>query len=299
MSRQYNIIRQNSSDYFTPDFIQQEKKELTSPETSYGQNKGEHNILITNTKSVISDLNKVDLIIQPNSGFDNISCNLAKSNTPIVLGNPIRAEAVCNYILTVLFKHFNPIPNYKTFKNRKFKRELLSSKKILLVGYGHIGKLLYNALKGLSDIRIHDPYQGYNSSLKNFQVIILACGLNRKNVNFVDKKFLDGQAPDLLLINTARGELVKEHDLICFLSKNKDAYAYLDVFHKEPNDFRTFKNISNINLTPHIAGVYPEISKQTIVFEKEIIHSFIHDINFHKKYAHLILNNFANDLFLI
>lgn len=56
-------------------------------------------------------------------------------------------------------------------------------------------------------------------------------------------------------INTARGAVVNETDLIKLLTKRSDIFAILDVTYPEPpeKDSMLF-NLDNVYLTPHIAG---------------------------------------------
>ena len=60
----------------------------------------------------------------------------------------------------------------------------------------------------------------------------------------------------VILINTARGEIVDSIALADALKCGKLAYAGLDVHEQEPiPDDYPLKNIENVILTPHIAGV--------------------------------------------
>lgn len=56
-------------------------------------------------------------------------------------------------------------------------------------------------------------------------------------------------------INTARGALVKEADLISVLEERPDLWALLDVTHPEPPVSKSpFYSLPNVVITPHIAG---------------------------------------------
>jgi len=61
--------------------------------------------------------------------------------------------------------------------------------------------------------------------------------------------------PSAFLINTARGALVNEPDLIDALQNKKIAGAGLDVFEEEPPGDLPFFHMSNVVVTPHAAGV--------------------------------------------
>jgi phosphoglycerate dehydrogenase-like enzyme len=56
-------------------------------------------------------------------------------------------------------------------------------------------------------------------------------------------------------INTARGELIREKEMLEVLSRRPDLQAVLDVTIKEPPEEESlFYSLENIVLTPHIAG---------------------------------------------
>ena len=61
--------------------------------------------------------------------------------------------------------------------------------------------------------------------------------------------------PDATLINTARGAIVREAELIAALSARPDVNAVLDVTHPEPPEpGSALWVLRNVFLTPHIAG---------------------------------------------
>jgi phosphoglycerate dehydrogenase-like enzyme len=61
--------------------------------------------------------------------------------------------------------------------------------------------------------------------------------------------------PSAYLINTARGALVNEVDLIAALTSGKIAGAGLDVFEHEPPADSPLFHMDNVIVTPHTAGV--------------------------------------------
>ena len=68
------------------------------------------------------------------------------------------------------------------------------------------------------------------------------------------------------LINIARGQIIKEEELIKALSSNMIGGAFLDVFKKEPldQDSKLF-SLNNVMLSPHISGNFPEYQKDMII----------------------------------
>jgi D-3-phosphoglycerate dehydrogenase len=259
-------------------------------------------ILITNTHTEVESISeeqikRTQLMIHPNSGYDNFSAEFVnRANFPIIVGNPIRAHAVTNFILSALLNHYSPIPKQKTWsKERLWPRKLLSELTILIIGYGHIGKLLKKSLESLvAEVRVYDPYNDRpNCDFKNSDVVIPACSLNSRNFHFVNLQRLMDCQENFLLINAARGPLVNTTDLINVLSKRPEAFAVLDVFEQEPCDFKQFSGLKNISVSSHIAGVYKNIDSMTIDFNTTVIKNFreMPFENFNQHYKNMILKN--------
>ena len=72
-----------------------------------------------------------------------------------------------------------------------------------------------------------------------------------------------------LLINVGRGNAINEKDLINHLGKNKDFHVSLDVFKREPlPKNHPFWRLSNVTITPHIAGLTVIESAVDYMFKK-------------------------------
>lgn len=325
------IYRTNASSYQSPSFFKQEKAKLEKIEgvkyiSSLNEiNKDDPFILITNTHTDTEKipsilLEKTILIIHPNSGHDNFPLDfIQNSNFPIVLGNPIRSHAVVEYNLGCIFNHFTNIQNHLHWsENRTWNRKLLRDQKVLILGKGHIGKVLHSSLTHLcKEVKIYDPYSENNFSnpnqltefdsnmFKDVQILICAQSLNEKNKHQIDLNSLKLLSPECLIINSARGKLLKEEDLIHFLQKNPKAFAYLDVFENEPFSPGYLHDLKNINKTSHIAGVYEKLNSDIIAFESHIIKEFLTYMNndnkeqFSVDYSEFLLSKKIHDNLLI
>jgi D-3-phosphoglycerate dehydrogenase / 2-oxoglutarate reductase len=73
--------------------------------------------------------------------------------------------------------------------------------------------------------------------------------------HLINKKTLALMKPTAFLVNTARGGLVCEADLLEALKTKKIAGAGLDVFEEEPPGKSPLFELDNVLLTPHAAGV--------------------------------------------
>ncbi len=286
---QYNIIRLKTSSYFKSNFLSLEKQNIENkfnglkyffeaiPKNQFP------NIILSNThvnydELTIDLLKNTALIIHANSGWDNLPFSLSQYDMPIIVGNEIRKNAVSEYILSALFKHFSSIPFNKNWdKDRVWNKNLLFEKNILIMGYGHIGEIVFQALKPIcKNLMIYDPFKGQDQlPNETIDVLIPLMSLNPISQNLIDHDFLKKLSPDAVIINAARGKLIKELDLIQFLKNNPNSFAYLDVFDREPNDFTQFENLNNIATSSHIAGVFNNIDNMTIEFETRVIEDFL------------------------
>lgn len=88
--------------------------------------------------------------------------------------------------------------------------------------------------------------------------ISVNCDLNPTSKHLVDKALLDQMKANAVLINTARGPIVNEKDLVNALQENKIAGAALDVFEDEPipADSPLLK-MDNVLLAPHNSNSSP------------------------------------------
>lgn len=73
--------------------------------------------------------------------------------------------------------------------------------------------------------------------------------------NLIRADTLAKMKPQAVLVNTSRGEVVNESDLVEALKANRIAGAGLDVFEHEPLKDHPFQTLPNVLLTAHTAGV--------------------------------------------
>ncbi|MPZ60995.1 MAG: hypothetical protein GEU93_06815 [Propionibacteriales bacterium] len=86
-------------------------------------------------------------------------------------------------------------------------------------------------------------------------IVTLHCPLTPENRGFVNRTLLERMKPEAILVNTARGALVNEDDLVAALRERCLAGAGLDTLTVEPPpaDHPLF-SLPNVVLTPHMAA---------------------------------------------
>lgn len=285
-----NVYRCNLSKYQKKDYSAREMQLVAQLGSVYQESLIENGIhadvLITNSNSDLSSLpiqwDKVKLIIHPNSGYDNFTSSLIeKINAPIVIGNRIRANAVASYTLSCFFHAFANIPfSYSWDEKRKWNRKNIDELSVLLIGHGHIGKILKSSLQPLvGRLEIYDPFDLdmkyiHLPDLSDFDSVIMAAGLNKTSKQMIDKKFLQKLPTHCVLINGARGKLIEQASLLNHLAENKEFQVYLDVFETEPERLENWSKLPNAYLSSHIAGVYKSLDGSILSFVKEVLKNF-------------------------
>lgn len=311
----YQVIRTHLSPYQSSNFLNQEKDRINSiTSLNYmSLSEADHtkeNLLITNTHTVLSKLpaeilKNAKLIIHPNSGYDHfIEEENIWQKIPIVIGHTIRSQAVAEYTIATLFEALADLPQHISwFPKRTWNRTLLSETNIWVFGYGHIGKKVADTLSLLgAKITVVDPFvsdcphKKFNSwkegNLSEANVVLVCASLNKTSEKMFNSDFFKNTHPALLFINGARGKLVNEADLRSYLLSHPDAFAFLDVFEKEPftEDWHHFPQVWK---TSHIAGVFKNLDQKILDFEIEVIKDFLSKSrdDFNMKYKNELLQN--------
>jgi D-3-phosphoglycerate dehydrogenase len=87
-------------------------------------------------------------------------------------------------------------------------------------------------------------------------VISLHCPLTEENRDLINAGTLAACKPGVIIVNTARGGLINEADLLAALKSGQVASAGLDSFQVEPMAAgHPFQGVANLVLSPHIGGV--------------------------------------------
>jgi len=151
----------------------------------------------------------------------------------------------------------------------------LAGKRLGLVGYGAIARVTGRMARDLGmSIGAYDPLlpedhpawtgalrQSLPELLTSSDVVSLHVPLTDATRNMLDAAAIAGMKPGAILINAARGGVVDEAALCASLRSGHLGGAALDVFAREPMDATSgaqFAGLSNLILTPHIAGVTEE-----------------------------------------
>lgn len=162
-----------------------------------------------------------------------------------------------------------------------------------VVGYGRLGTLYARYAHAFgARVLIYDPYvQVRRKSLRQVpridmlirqsDVIAFHVHVTPETEGVVNKGWFSKMKPTVVLVNTSRGEIINEQDLVVFLKKNPRAYIAADVVSGEVSQrersplWRYAQTASNVILTPHIGGM--TVEGQQIAYNhaaRKLLHFF-------------------------
>lgn len=138
-----------------------------------------------------------------------------------------------------------------------------------LISYGTIGRLVREKLRSLDlTVVVHDPYLsdeearrdnvrkvGLDELFATADAVSLHTPHLRETVRMIQGRHFELMKPGACFLNTARGEVVNEPEMIAVLRRRLDLQAVLDVTAPEPPAADSpLYTLPNVVLTPHIAG---------------------------------------------
>ena len=229
------------------------------------------------TKNLIDNLTKLKFVIT--SGLRNRSIDLetAKKRKIIVCGTEMNInptpELTWSLILGLARNFKEEIDNmYQGYWQTTLGVEL-KGKILGLIGLGRvgtevakIGKAFGMEVMAWSENLNLDKCKELNvlpcskdDLIKNSDFLSIHVQGGERYKNCITIKELDKMKKTAFLINTSRGPIVNEEDLIVALSTNEIAGAGLDVYEKEPlPENNKLRFLPNALLTPHIGYVTAE-----------------------------------------
>lgn len=143
----------------------------------------------------------------------------------------------------------------------------LAGKTMGIIGFGRIGQAtgrLANAfgMHVLATAKRKRPeletpncsYTDLNTLLAQSDIISLHCPLTAETEGIINSANIAKMKDGVMIINTARGQLIVENDLKIGLTTGKVAWAAIDVVNQEPmSPDNVLLTVDNCLITPHIA----------------------------------------------
>ena len=221
-------------------------------------------------KKVLAKSKNLKIISRVGIGVNNIDLKYAKKKKIVISNTPdAPTPAVVELNLGLIFALIrNVFIHNIELKKGNWKRLVglrLPFLKIGILGLGRIGsslankllkigckKIFYNDLKK-KRINSNIIFKSKDYIFKNCDLLCLTLPETIKTKNFLNKKIFKKMKKQSFIINTSRGELINEKDLLDFLNKGYFSGVALDVFNKEPYRGKLI-DFNRCILTPHVGS---------------------------------------------
>jgi len=231
------------------------------------------------SERVIGACSTLRMISVWGSGTDHVDLAACARRGIIVANTPgVNAHAVAEHTMALMLGVMRRIPQLDArMRSGEWPRGLsaqLEGKTLGIVGLGAIGSrvaVLARAFgmtvlvttagaDGGRAAAVGARHVSLDELLRQSDVISLHLRLNDETRGILGRAQLGLLKPTAYLVNTARGALVDRDALLDALQHDRIAGAALDVFDEEPlpaDD--ALRSLPNVVLTPHNAGVTPEV----------------------------------------
>jgi len=212
-------------------------------------------------------------------GFDNINVDDATKRGIVITNTPCNEvnEAVAEHTWALILSLARRIVeadesvrrgSYSGWDPGTFLGTSLKGKTLGIVGLGRIGSMVAKRAEGYemnllyTQRKKNEPleqeldikFETFDNLLAKSDFVTLHVPLSDETRGMINKESLSKMKKGSYIINTARGGIVREDDLVEALREGGLKGAALDVFENEPNVHPELIGMQNVVLTPHIAS---------------------------------------------
>ena len=211
---------------------------------------------VTPVNAALLEGSAVTFVGAASAGVDHVDQEyLANKGIHFYYAAGCNADAVSEYILTAL---------YTVAARRNW---TLAEKSLAVVGVGNVGSRVARKARALGmNVLLCDPplrektgdsqYQPFesvlNADILTFHVPLVTTG-DYPTWRMVNREIFAGLSPRQFLINSSRGEIFDNRELLSALREKRISGAILDVWEGEPEIDYSLLRYADIG-TPHIAG---------------------------------------------
>lgn len=229
------------------------------------------------TPRIMDNLKNCKVILRYGIGYDVIDVDAATERSIKVCNSPTHClDEVATHTLALLLAIERKLIMYhenvregKWLANAGFKPHRLSSQTLGFIGFGNIARRAAEFAKGFGFTMVaYDPFLKdevfENIGVKKVTLDELyACSdaisihtpLVKDTFHLINKESIAKMKDGVMIVNTSRGPIICENDLLEAVKSRKVTAAALDVIESEPVTIKNHPlfNIGNIIISPHAA----------------------------------------------
>ena len=223
-------------------------------------------------KEVIDAGVNLKIIARCGVGLDNVDIIEATKRGIHVTNSP-EANIISVAELTVgliIAGARNLIQGNNSLKQKKWDRSALTGielyeKTLGFVGFGRVARLVASRMQSFGmKIVFFDPYIDESTQnetkmeldevLQKSDVVSLHVVKNKETINLISKEKLSLMKQDAIIINTSRGGVVDESEVLRLVDNGKLFSAALDVYEQEPPEYTKQLTESDSITLPHLGA---------------------------------------------
>ncbi|MNY11381.1 Glyoxylate/hydroxypyruvate reductase B [compost metagenome] len=229
----------------------------------------------------IAALPNLKIICVIGAGYEHVDLQAAADRgITVTNGAGVNASSVADHAMALLLSLVRDIPRCDAAVRRgewpKIMRPSLAGKRLGILGLGAVGMAIAKRAANGFDMAVSYHNRQHRSDVpytfcstptelaraSDFLIVATPGGLGTRHL--INKAVLDALGPNGFIVNIARASVIVTTDLISALEQRRIAGAALDVFDAEPKVPDALKTLSNVILTPHVAGLSPEATQGTV-----------------------------------
>ena len=223
-------------------------------------------------KEVIDAGVNLKIIARCGVGLDNVDIIEATKRGIHVTNSP-EANIISVAELTVgliIASARNLIKGNNSLKQKKWDRSALTGielyeKTLGFVGFGRVARLVASRMQSFGmKIVFFDPYIDESTQnetkleldelLQQSDVVSLHVVKNKETINLISKEKISLMKQDSIIINTSRGGVVDESEVLRLVDNGKLFSAALDVYEQEPPEYTKQLTESDSITLPHLGA---------------------------------------------
>ena len=220
----------------------------------------------------------VKIIVTYSVGFEHIDLEAAaRRNIPVAYTPGVNHEATADIAMLLLLgasrRAYEAQELVRTGAWKPMSPDMLlgwqvGGKVLGILGMGRVGQAVAHRARGFGmKIHYYDTselpaeiagdavyHENLSDLLRVSQFLSLHAPETRRTLHFLNSKAIGLLPLGAIVVNTARGGLVVDDDLIAALKTGQVAAAGLDVFEGEPQLHPEYRSLKNTFLLPHIGS---------------------------------------------
>ena len=277
-NRDYEVVQNADDHQMTTDEIVEKSQDVDA-------------LLITITDKMREDVitalpDHIKILSTFSIGFDHIDLEAAKARQ-IQVGNAPHGVTVATAEIAMLLilgsarrasegERMVRARTWPGWAPLQLVGQRLDGKKLGIYGFGKIGQALAQRARGFEmEIHYHDIvrqppekeqgaifHETLDSLLSVSQFLSINAPSTPETRYFLNNDTIEKLPQGAVVVNSARGDLVKDDDLIAALKSGRLSYAGLDVFAGEPKINEGYYDLENTFLLPHLGSAAIEARNQ-------------------------------------